>query len=408
VDPYKLRDGGGLVLVVMPHVGKWWQLNYRRPDTGKRNTLSLGTYPAVSLKRTREKREEARKLLADGIDPGAQRQASKEAARQAIVEAEQEVEAVKVAIEQEAARSFRVVAADWLESKRPIWTVGTYEKAMTIFRSCLLPELGHLDMATLLRADLLPVLRGLPPSYRHKAKSYLVGMVEFAIDARLRDESKPLAFARGALGSRKRKNMPAAIDPAALRDVLQVVDNYPIPVTRAALTLLLLTGQRPGNVVAAEWSEIDFDAREWSISSEKMKMKRAHVVPLSRQAVDVLREMQAITCGRQFVFPPLARQTNTHLNRDTLSKALRESGLQGKHVPHGSRATLRTVARERLNEARDVLEAQLAHVKRSDVEAAYDRAQFVDERHLVAQRWADYLDVLHTGSNVIPLQRKAA
>ena len=162
----------------------------------------------------------------------------------------------------------------------------------------------------------------------------------------------------------------------------------------------MLTAQRPGNVASMEWAEIDLDEGAWVLPAAKMKMRVPHRVPLPTQAVTLLRGMLAYTQGRKHVFPPLARQRTEHLHRDTLSKALREAGLKGQHATHGFRAMWRTLGRERLGIPADALEAQLAHAKRGDVQKAYDRTRFDDERCEATQRWADYLDRLRSG---IPL-----
>ena len=166
--------------------------------------------------------------------------------------------------------------------------------------------------------------------------------------------------------------------------MIAAVHGYAVPVTRAALTLAMLTAQRPGNVASMEWSEVDLEAGEWLIPAAKMKMGQAHIVPLSKQAVKSLRGMLAYTDGKRHVFPPLARQKTPHLHRDTLSKALREMGFKGTHATHGFRSMLRTVARERLGIDSDVLEAQLAHAKKGDTQQAYDRTKFVRERKLLS------------------------
>src|SRR6185312_6658592 len=189
---------------------------------------------------------------------------------------------------------------------------------------------------------------------------------------------------------REKGHLPAATTPRDVEHVMVTVRAIESEVTRAALLVCAYTAQRPGNVAAMRWHDVDLDRAEWTIPAAVMKMRAAHVVPLSTQAVALIESMQ----GRDatFVFPPLSEQKTPHLHRDSLSKALRDAGLRGKQTPHGLRATLRTVARERLGISADVLEAQLAHAKRGDTQAAYDRAGFIEERHRLVQSWADYLD----------------
>ncbi|MDO4709556.1 MAG: integrase arm-type DNA-binding domain-containing protein [Pseudomonadota bacterium] len=395
-DPGKLADGGGLYLLVTAKGGKWWRLDYRRPVTGKRNTLSLGTYPETTLSEARAKREEAKKLLGDGIDPGEARAEKKAQAKH------------------EADSTFPKIAEAWIakDSAECQWAPETLRKTEYIVRQYLSPVLRNQPIATLDKATAKAALANMPPSLARKARGYMCRIIDYAIDEKLRPEDAPLVLAvkkRGKAAHKEGGHIPAAVDLADVRRVVEAVESYPTPVTRAALRIAMLTAQRPGNVVAMEWAELDLDAAEWTLPSAKMKTRHAHIVPLSRQAVDTLRQMQAYTGGQQYVFPPLARQKTPHLHRDALSKALRDSGLQGVHATHGFRGMLRTVARERLGIASDVLEAQLAHAKKDEVQKAYDRTAFVSERHRVMQAWADYLDSLRAGEagKVVPFKRVA-
>jgi integrase len=248
-------------------------------------------------------------------------------------------------------------------------------------------------------------LQGIPPSLASKARQYLGGIVHYAIREGLRDDGRLLSL-RGAITNTQTNHISAATDPSDVRKVALAVHAYGVPVTRAALLVAMLTAQRPGVVAAMEWEEVDLENAEWRIPAAKMKTRHVHIVPLPTQAVEQLRRIRAYTEGTQYVFPPLARQQTEHLHRDALSNALRRMGLQGKHSPHGFRAMFRTIGRERLNIAVDVLEAQLAHAKRDEVQKAYDRTRFDDARREAMQKWADYLDKLRA---IGPAeQRKAA
>lgn len=406
--PYKLADGRGLFLAVNPNGAKLWRWRYSRPDTGKESMLSLGKFPDVTLKRAREKAHEARAMLADGIDPGEQRKADK-AARQAQAAADAEAQ------RQATHGTFRAVAESWMQVKSKTWATETRRKAELVLTCYLLPALGDADMATLASRDVRPVLEamaGSVPNLTRKARGYIARIAEHAMELELREDGKILVLKSETLAdafrAAKKSSIPAAIDLGDVRRVVQAVEAYPIPVTRAALILAMLTAQRPGNVVAMEWAELDLDAAEWSIPAAKMKMQTAHIVPLSTQSVAELRAMQAYTAGRRYVFPPLARQRTEHLHRDALSAALRRAGLQGKHATHGFRAMFRTVARERLGIASDVLEAQLAHARKDEIQKAYDRTAFLPQRHEAMQTWADYLADLATGGDVLPFKRKAS
>ena len=405
--PIKLRDGAGLFLLVNPDGSRWWRHDYRRPVTGKRNTLSLGIFPDVSLKQARERREEIRKLLADGIDPGEQRKADAAAEKaQAAAAAESERQATQ--------GTFRAVAESWMQAKRKTWATETRRKAELVLNDYLLPTLGDADMGKLQSRDVRPVLEKMAatvPNLTRKARGYVARIAEHAMEQGYREDGRVLVLKSetlsDAIRAAKKGNIPAATDLSDVRRVAQAVTDYAIPVTRAALTLAMLTAQRPGSVVAMEWRELDLDAAEWSIPAAKMKMQHAHIVPLSTQAVAELRAMQAWSDGDGYVFPPLARQRTPHLHRDALSAALRRMGLGGTHATHGFRAMFRTVARERLGIAADVLEAQLAHAKKGEVQKAYDRTAFLAERHTAMQAWANFLDSLRAGANVVPIKRKA-
>jgi integrase len=381
--PGKHFDGGGLYVEVTPRATRRWYLKYRRPD-GRENRLSLG--PGLSLAEARDKAGKARTLLRDGIDPAAQRAEHKAAAKR------------------EAGAAFPKVAEAWIERNRASWAPATLKKARYIIGDYLTPALRNQSIATLSSKAASDALGKIPPTLAVMARSYLGRIVTYAIQEGLRDDGRLLSL-RGAVQRAEKGHIPAAVDLADVRLVLQAVEGYPVPVTRAALRLAMLTAQRPGNVVAMEWAEIDLEAAEWSLPAVKMKTRHAHIVPLSRQAVDSLRGMLAYTDGKQFVFPPMARQNTPHLHRDALSAALRRSGLQGTHATHGFRGMFRTVARERLNIPADVLEAQLAHAKKDEIQKAYDRTAFLSERHKAMQAWADYLDTLREAGNVIPIRR---
>lgn len=369
-------DGNGLFLDVRAGGSKYWRMKYRY--AGKENLASFGVYPEVSLATAREKAAKARALLREGVNPNAAKVARTEAAKR------------------DAGAAFPVVAKAWLAKKQPEWADETYRKAEYVIETYLSAALRRDSITTLTTKRAADALVGIPPSLAVKARGHLGNIVRFAIHEGLRDEGRLLDL-RGVLSRVGKGHIPAAVDVADVRRVIAAVHGYTVPVTRAALTLAMLTAQRPGNVASMEWSEVDLEAGEWLIPAAKMKMGQAHIVPLSKQAVKALRGMLAYTDGKRYVFPPLARQKTPHLHRDTLSKALREMGFKGTHATHGFRSMLRTVARERLGIDSDVLEAQLAHAKKGDTQQAYDRTKFVRERKQVVQQWADYLDRLKAG-----------
>jgi integrase len=378
-------DGGGLYLDVRANGSRYWRLAYR--FAGREKLMALGVYPEVSLAEARRRRDEARILLRNGTDPLA-------------VKEERRVTDRRVAD-----AAFPKVAAAWLEFKKKGWAEATYSKANYVLDAYLIPALRRESIATLKTKDAAEALQAIPPSLARKARQYLGGIVDYAIRQELRDDGKLLSL-RGALARQQKGHVPAATDPNSLQAVVRAVDEWEIPVTRNALLLTMLTAQRPGLVVSAEWSEFNLQEAEWSIPGHKMKMRKPHIVPLPRQAVALLQSMLVWTAGQRFVFPALARQKTVHLHRDALSNALRDMGFQGKHATHGFRTSLRTIARERLRVDPDVLEAQLAHAKRGDVQQAYDRTEFNDLRRRVMQKWADFLDKLR--KDAVAEQQNAA
>ena len=384
--PGKHFDGKGLYLEVTESGSRIWRLKFRH--AGRESRATLGHFPEVELSQARKRAEAARAQLSNGISPNAAKQRN------------------IAATKRERQAAFPIVARAWLEARRPGWAEETHRKAAFVVATYLAPKLRRASLVTLDTEQANKALRGIPPSLARKARGYLGQIVAYATQEGLRDDKQPLSL-RGALPKARKGNIPAAIEIADVRKLLQAIAEYPTPVTRAALMIAALTAQRPGNVAAMEWAEINLDAAEWLIPAGKMKTAHAHLVPLSRQAIEILSTMHAYTEGHRFVFPPLARQSTPHLHRDALSAALRRMGFQGAHATHGFRGMFRTLARERLEIPADVLEAQLAHAKKGEVQKAYDRTAFVRQRTVALQRWADFLDGLRAGGNVVPLNRKA-
>ena len=382
--PGKHFDGGGLYLEVLPSGSRIWRMKYRH--AGKESRATFGHYPEVSLAKARDDRDKARALLRDGTAPNEAKAAKAETDKRAK------------------GAAFPLVAAAWLAARKPEWAAETYRKAAYVVDTYLAPKLRRVSVTTLTSKQAADALATIPPSLAAKARGYLGQIVAYAMRKELREDGRLLSL-RGVLPKTSKGHIPAAVDVSEVRALVLAVASYEIPVTRAALTVAMLTAQRPGNVAAMEWSEVDLEAGEWIIPAAKMKGRVSHIVPLSRQAVEAVRGMLIYTDGQQFVFPALYRQTTPHLHRDSLSNALRKMGFQGRHATHGFRGMFRTMARERLNVAADVLEAQLAHAKRDEIQRAYDRAAFVKERKTIMQAWADYLDNLRESGNVVPIKR---
>lgn len=394
--PYKLADERGMYLLVKPDGARWWRFDYRRPDTGKRNTLSLGTFPDVSLRMARERREEARRQLADGIDPGAVRQEAKAAKVKAA------------AAEDVVAYTFEVAAREWM-ARQDVAEV-TANKTRWILEAFLFPEIGSTPLTEVTPRLLLDALR----------KVEATGKLETAKRARVKAgqvfrwailegmaEIDPTASLRGALKPPKNKHHAAITDPARIGELLRAIDGFTgQSVTLAALKLAPLVFVRPGELRMAEWAEVDLDGAVWRIPASRMKMKAAHIVPLSTQAVAILRDLCPLTGDGQYIFPSL-RTASRPMSENTVNAALRRLGYGTDEMTgHG----FRSMASSRLNEMGwnpDAIERQLAHAESNKVREAYTHAaQYLDERTRMMQAWADYLDALRAGASVIPFKRK--
>lgn len=389
--PQKLADGGGLYLLLNPNGSRWWRLKYRAG--GKEKLLSLGTYPDTGLKDARDKRDAARKLLAAGVDPGEQRKA------------------VKAAGAERAANSFAVIAAEWLALQKPRMATATLEKAQWTFDELVNPWIGNRPIAEIEAPELLKLLRRIEErgahETAHRTKQRCGQVFRYAISTG-RAKHDPTADLRGALAPVVSTSRAAITDPAKVGDLLRAIGSYQGSlVTKCALRLAPLVFVRPGELRKAEWSEIDLDGAQWRIPAARMKMREEHIVPLAPQAVEILRELHPLTGHGQFVFPSYRGKART-MSENTVNAALRYMGFDKDTMTgHGFRA----LASTRLNEmgwAPDVIERQLAHAERNKVRAAYNRAQYLDERTRMMAAWADYLDTLKAGGNVVPMTRKAS
>lgn len=391
--PTKLRDGGGLYVQLNPDGSRWWRWDYRRPVTGKRNTLSLGTYPEVSLADARGRQAEARRLLASGIDPGEHRKAA------------------KVAGVEKAANSFEVVTREWLGKQK--WVESYRCKVVAWMDNDVFPWIGGRPVAELAAPDFLRVARRIEErgaiESAHRIMQNCGQVMRYAV-ATGRTDRNPVADLRGALAPPMERHHAAITDPRELGGLLRAIDGYAGDAsTRAALRLAPLVFVRPGELRHAEWSEIDFDAGEWNIPAHKMKMREPHLVPLSSQAV-ILRDLQPLTGHRQYVFPG-GRSPKRPLSDNALTAALRRMGFDKETMTaHGFRATARTLLDEVLGWRPDLIEHQLAHAVRDPNGRAYNRTSHLPERRKMMQAWADYLDALRadTGNVIVPFKPKAA
>lgn len=383
----KLFDGGGLFLLVKPTGARWWRLKYR--IDGREKLLSLGVYPAVSLKDAREQRDDAKRLIARGIDPSAQRQATKA----------------------EKADTFEAVAREWFAKMAPTWAAGHAEKVMRRMELYLFPWIGSRPIGKLTAPDLLNCLRRVESRGKHdtalRAKQNAGQVFKYAV-ATGRADRDPSGDLRGALTPPVRAHYATITDPAEIGGLLRALDGYSGTFTVAcALKLAPLVFTRPGELRKAEWSEFDLDGAQWRIPGARMKSRAPHIVPLSTQAVAILRELQPLTGAGRYLFP--GRSGSGHVSENTFNAALRRLGYDsGQFTAHGFRAMASTLLNEQ-GWSRDAIERQLAHGERDKVRAAYNHAQHMQERQRMMQAWADYLDQLRAGqSNIVPIGRHKA
>jgi integrase len=408
---YAMADGNGLVLLVSPVGRKSWIARYRLLDGTRLAPATLGHYPAMSLTEARVKTVEVQRDARQGKTTAGIRKA-----RQEAFAAEWVVQAGESQASEETQRSsFRMVASRWMAEKRPSWATETYRKARLVVDSYLVPKMGDMDLRKVETKDVRPILLEMAkstPQLARKARQYVGSIVDHAINEGLRPDESRLRLDR-VLPKYRSGHMPAITDnDSKLGDVMQAIDGYPNRTVRAALILAALTAMRSGVVASAQWEEIDLKKGEWRIpglnrdGTNRMKTGQNFSTSLPDQALIVLREMWERNMGGKYVFPPQGRQNSPHLSRDALSKALRDMGFQGEHTTHGFRASLRTLGRERLGIDVDVLEAQLAHAPKDEVEAAYARVKFREKRREIMQLWANYLDTLKIASSDLSEMRK--
>jgi integrase len=373
IKSYKIADGEGLFLVIMPSGSKYWRLKYF--FAGKEKLLALGVYPEISLADARERRAQARKVLAAGNDPG---EAKKEAKRLVILKSD---------------NSFEAVAREWLEKRKHEWTPSTARTILFRLETYILPKLGPRPIADITAPEILAVLRVVEARgalvLAGRLKQYCGQIFMYAI-ATSRAERNPVPDLRGALKTPVTKHY-SFLNASELPQYLKKLEAYDGSLeTRQALRLLLLTFVRTKELRGAQWQEIDWEKAEWRIPAERMKMRELHIVPLSRQALAVLRELEKHTGNRQHVFPN-QHSPATFMSENTMLYALYRMGYHSRTTGHGFRSTASTILNEHDFRA-DVIERQLAHGERNTVRAAYNHAQYLPERRKMMQWWADYLD----------------
>lgn len=391
--PAKLFDERGLFLIVTPAGGKWWRFRYSFDR--KEKLLALGTYPDVSLASARQKRDEARTLLAGGIDPGEQRKAAK-AARAGL-----------------AGNTFEVIGREWYAKIAPTLADTTKDKIIRRLEVDAFPVIGNRPIASLAAADLIRVIERIEQrdavDVARRVHNYIGRIFRYAVGRGLvsRDPSRDIEL-QDILPKADVRHHASVTDPKEVGGLLRAIDGFTGSfTTRYAMRFAALVFVRPGELRHAEWTEFDFEKAEWRIPAGKMKMKEQHIVPLSTQAIAVLREIQALTGRGRYVFPS-ERGGGRPMSENTINGALRRLGY-AKHemTGHGFRSMASTLLHE-LGLPHAVIERQLAHGERNKVSAAYNFAEHLPERRKMMQQWADYLDKLKAGAEVIPLRGNAA
>lgn len=387
--PYKMGDGGGLFLLVKPNGSKWWRWKYRRPVTGRENLLSMGTYPEVSLADARTRRDEARKLVAAGTDPGEQRKAESAAAADL------------------AGNTFAMVGGELLVIRAGKLAEGTAVRERRLFDKYLTPYIGARPVAEVTAPELLAALRKLEGKgtieTAHRARVLASQVFRYAI-ATGRAERDVAADLRGALQQPDAGHFASVTEPRDVAPMLRAIHGYEgTPVVAAALKLAPLVFVRPGELRHARWADIDLDAAEWRFTASKTK--QPHIVPLADQAVAILRELMPLTGRGEYVFPGL-RGKGRPMSEAAVNAALRRMGFDGDTMTgHGFRAMARTILDEVLGFRPDYIEHQLAHAVRDPNGRAYNRTSHLVERRKMMQGWADYLDNLREGGNVVALRK---
>ena len=384
----RLRDGDGLYLLLRTDGKRWWRFDYRHE--GKDKTLSVGVYPDVTLSRARQRAAGIRQQLLDGIDPSAARKAKVTGAPVDVVDA------------------FEVIAREWHARRSETLSVSTSTNIIRRLEVNAFPWIGQKPVRELRAPDVLAVLqrieaRGLGETTRRVQQG--IGQVMRYAIATGRADADPTPALRGALKPVTVRHHAAVIEPAELGAMLRAFEGYTGGVVvRTALLLQAMLFVRPGELRHMEWAELDVDVAQWRIPGEKMKMREPHIVPLPLQARKILQDLHPFSRGSHFVFPS-PRTRKRCMSENAVTAALRALGFPGDVVTgHGFRATARTLLDEKLRYRVEVIEMQLAHAVRDPLGRAYNRTKYLEERKDMMQAWADYLDKLKAGAEVIPLR----
>jgi integrase len=387
----RLFDGGGLYLEVSPKGGKWWRFKYR--FNGKEKRLSLGTYPDVSLKKARDRRDDARKLLSNGVDPGEYRKVA------------------KAAKADQAANSFEAVAREWFAKYSPNWKESHSKKVIGRLEKNIFPWLGDKPINSISAQELLGAIRRIEErgalETAHRVLRICGQVFRYAV-ATGRADRDPSGDLRGALPPVKTQHLAAVTEPAKVAEVLRAIEGYQgTLVVYCAMRLAPLVFVRPGELRQAEWADIDLEESEWRFTVSKTETQ--HIVPLSRQAVDILRELYPLTGKGRYVFPSArSPRGDRPMSDNAVLSALRTLGISKEEMTgHGFRAIARTLLDEVLGFRPDFIEHQLAHAVRDPNGRAYNRTAHLPERRKMMQEWADYLDALKAGTVINLINQNA-
>ena len=381
--PYKLSDGGGMYLEVMPNNSKYWRLKYRVKVNGKlkEKRLALGVYPEISLKQARARRDEARRLLNEGRAPSLEKPRHK-----ALLEKGRE-------------NTFEAIARDWYENRKDRWRPRYASEIITRLENDIFPQLGDYPISEIEPPLLLRVIRSIENRGAHElAKRQLQKCGEIfryaiAEGKAVTDPSRDIGDALKPV----KKEHYAALDVSELPAFLKAMERNEARLyenTRNALKLIMLTFVRTNELINARWDEIDVERKEWVIPAERMKMGKEHIVPLSRQALEILESQSEISGKSELVFPSSVKPRKS-ISNNTILGAIKRLGYQGRMTGHGFRALAMSAIKQELGYRHEVVDRQLAHVPKNKIDKAYDRALFLEERKKMMQEWADYIDSLY-------------
>jgi integrase len=384
--PYKLSDGGGLYLAVHPTGAKCWRYRYR--IGGKENLFALGEYPQVTLKAARVERDRARELVKQGIHPAADRRAQ------------------RLVVATQAANTFETLANEWIQKNKKKWSPYYLSQVRTILAADVFPEIGKLPIKSVGAAHLMGIMKDVEergaPTIAILIRQWSSAIFRYAI-VNLRAEVDPAASLKG-LVSKPRTKHKHALTQSELPEFLSRLDeSQGAPQVEIAMRLLLLTFVRTAELRKATWSEFDLERALWEIPAERMKMRTPHLVPLSKQALELLRRLKAIDGSRPLLFPN-HRDPTRPMCPTTLNRRLERMGYAGYFSAHGFRATA-TTRLVSMGWSEPVVDRQLAHQERNKTRRSYNHAAFMDERVPMMQAWADFLDALQSGASVVPFRR---